>query len=100
MATEEAPPKEWRPATPASTDNGEDDSGDDGSSSSDDTSVSYESEQFMPRPAKKARTEEEMDPDYDPKAEEVGQVLRSRSEEDATVSPTETISIYVEPALS
>jgi hypothetical protein len=54
----------------------------------------------MPRPAKKARTEEEMDPDYDPKAEEVGKVLRSRSEEDATVSPTETVSIYVEPALS
>jgi hypothetical protein len=37
MVTEEAPPKDWCPATPASTDNGEDGSGDDGSSSLDDT---------------------------------------------------------------
>jgi hypothetical protein len=100
MATEEAPPKEWRSAIPASTDNGEDDSGDDGSSSSDDTSVSYESEQFTPRPAKKACTEEEMDPNFDPKAEEVGNELRSGSKDDATVSPRETVSIYVAPALS
>jgi hypothetical protein len=100
MATEEAPPKEWRPATPASTDNGEDDSSDYGSSSSNDTSVSYESEQFTPRPAKKARTEEEMDLDFDPKAEEAGKELRSGSEDDATVSPRETVSIYVAPALS
>jgi hypothetical protein len=100
MATEEAPPKEWRPATPASTDNGEDDSGDDGSSSLDDTSMSYESEQFTSRPAKKARTEEEMDPDFDLKTEEAGKLLRSGSKEDAIVSPTETISIYVAPALS
>jgi hypothetical protein len=75
MATEEDPPKEWHPATPALIDNSEDDSGDDGSSSSDDTSVSYESEQFTPRPAKKARTEEEMDLYFDLKAEEVGKEL-------------------------
>jgi hypothetical protein len=100
MATEEAPPKEWRPATPASTNNSEDDSGEDGSSSSDDTSVSYEFEQFTPRPVKKARIEEEMHPDFDLKAEEAGKELRSGSKDDATVSPRETVSIYVAPALS
>jgi hypothetical protein len=62
--------------------------------------VSYESEKFMLRPAKKAHTEEEMDLDFDLKAEEAGKVLRSGSKDDATVSPRETISIYVAPTLS
>jgi hypothetical protein len=49
---------------------------------------------------KKARIEEEMHPDFDLKAEEAGKELRSGSKDDATVSPRETVSIYVAPALS
>ena len=57
MSTKEAL-ENWREATPDASD-------DEGSSS--DRSTSYESEELTPRPVKRPRSEEEDDPDFDPK---------------------------------
>jgi hypothetical protein len=55
MAAE--PAREWREPSPATSDEG-------GSSSSDKSSKSYEEEVLTPRPEKKGKTEEELDPTY------------------------------------